>query len=113
VLLAVAFRSILVPLKAVVVFLSLGASLRPRGPRVPGGGLRRGARLLRRRHDHVWTLGIIITIALGLGTDYPRRAAHDHGARHDGSRRDVPPAAGRAGAGRRSGATPAVPDHAA
>jgi hypothetical protein len=61
----------------------------------------------------VWTLGIIITIRFGLVTDYPRRAAHDHGARHDGSRRDVPPAAGRAGAGRRSGATPAVPDHAA
>ncbi|GAB2883454.1 MMPL family transporter [Streptomyces mayteni] len=70
-LLFLAFRSVLVPIKAVVVaFLSLAASL---GIIVWGfqeGGLAGLLDFHQVGTTDVWTLGLIITIAFGLVTDY-------------------------------------------
>ncbi len=71
VVLVVCFRSVLVPLKAVLVaFLSLGASL---GLVVWGfqeGGFRGLLDFYLVGTTDLWTLAIIITIAFGLVTDY-------------------------------------------
>ncbi|TDC25351.1 MMPL family transporter [Streptomyces sp. 8K308] len=71
VLLFLAFRSVLVPLKAVIVaFLSLAASL---GIIVWGfqeGGLAGLLDFHEVGTTDVWTLGLIVTIAFGLVTDY-------------------------------------------